>query len=60
MKALVTGITGFVGGFLAEHLLAAGDEVLGCSTGGGWPRGQAERRSPAASVRERVSVWKSA
>lgn len=56
MKALVTGITGFVGGFLAEHLLASGDEVLGCSTAGGWPRGQAERRSPPPTVRERIEV----
>jgi GDP-4-dehydro-6-deoxy-D-mannose reductase len=56
MKAFVTGITGFVGGFLAEHLLAAGDRVLGCSTSGGWPREQARQRSPAASVRERIEV----
>lgn len=28
-RALVTGITGFVGGHLAEHLLGCGDEVLG-------------------------------
>lgn len=56
MRALITGITGFVGGFLAEHLLAAGDEVLGCATAGGWPREHAERRSPAASVRNRIEV----
>ena len=56
MKALITGITGFVGGFLAEHLLASGDQVLGCSSGGGWPHGQAEWRSPAPSVRERIEV----
>src|SRR3990167_6435755 len=29
MKALITGITGFVGSHLAEHLLARGDEVYG-------------------------------
>lgn len=29
MKAVVTGISGFAGGYLAEHLLALGDEVLG-------------------------------
>ena len=34
MKALITGITGFVGSHLAEHLLSCGDEVLGCSRGG--------------------------
>lgn len=31
MRALITGITGFVGQYLAEHLLASGDEVVGCS-----------------------------
>ena len=36
MKALITGITGFAGGFLAEHLLACGDQVLGCSRSGRW------------------------
>ena len=37
MKAFITGITGFAGGFLAEHLLTSGDEVLGCSRRGQWP-----------------------
>ncbi len=37
MLALITGITGFVGGHLAEHLLAAGDVVAGLSTSGQWP-----------------------
>jgi GDP-4-dehydro-6-deoxy-D-mannose reductase len=37
VKAFITGITGFVGGHLAEHLLAAGDEVMGLSTSGRWP-----------------------
>lgn len=37
MKALITGITGFVGSHLAELLLASGDEVLGCSQSGKWP-----------------------
>jgi GDP-4-dehydro-6-deoxy-D-mannose reductase len=35
-RALITGISGFVGGFLAEHLLDAGDMVLGCSPDGRW------------------------
>lgn len=37
MKALITGITGFVGGHLSQHLLAAGDELLGASQNGAWP-----------------------
>lgn len=37
MNALITGITGFAGGFLAEHLLASGDAVLGVSRRAAWP-----------------------
>jgi GDP-4-dehydro-6-deoxy-D-mannose reductase len=37
MRALVTGISGFVGGHLAEHLLASGDWVVGLSASGRWP-----------------------
>lgn len=29
MRALITGITGFVGEYLAEHLVASGDQVMG-------------------------------
>ena len=36
-RALITGATGFVGSFLAEHLLACGDEPLGVSASGRWP-----------------------
>jgi GDP-4-dehydro-6-deoxy-D-mannose reductase len=36
MRAIITGITGFVGSHLAEHLLASGDEVLGLSRAGAW------------------------
>jgi GDP-4-dehydro-6-deoxy-D-mannose reductase len=39
MRTLVTGIAGFVGGHLAEHLLACGDEIVGCSRRGAWPPG---------------------
>jgi GDP-4-dehydro-6-deoxy-D-mannose reductase len=37
MRALVTGISGFVGGHLTEHLLAEGDIVVGLSSSGRWP-----------------------
>ena len=37
MRALVTGISGFVGGHLAEHLVAEGDLVVGVSASGKWP-----------------------
>jgi GDP-4-dehydro-6-deoxy-D-mannose reductase len=41
MKALITGITGFVGSHLAEHLLSEGDEVFGVSRTAQWPPGTA-------------------
>ncbi len=29
MRALVTGVSGFVGGHLCEHLVEQGDQVVG-------------------------------
>ncbi|WP_435018119.1 GDP-mannose 4,6-dehydratase [Tundrisphaera sp. TA3] len=37
MRALVTGISGFVGGHLAEHLVRHEDQVVGLSASGRWP-----------------------
>jgi GDP-4-dehydro-6-deoxy-D-mannose reductase len=37
MRALVTGVSGFVGGHLVEHLLDCGDLVVGLSASGHWP-----------------------
>src|SRR5256885_1893808 len=37
MRALVTGISGFVGGHLVEHLAGEGDQVVGLSASGRWP-----------------------
>lgn len=37
MRALVTGISGFVGGHLTEHLIAQGDLIVGLSASGRWP-----------------------
>jgi len=39
MRAFVTGITGFVGGHLVEHLASSGDQVVGISASGRWPKG---------------------
>lgn len=37
MRAIITGISGFVGGHLAEHLIDSGDLVVGLSESGQWP-----------------------
>src|SRR4051812_8524912 len=42
MRILITGITGFIGGHLVEHLVAAGGHALfGVSRRGQWPSGLA-------------------
>ena len=51
MRALVTGITGMAGSLLAEHLLACGDEVIGCSRRGIWPK------YIPASLRDRAELF---
>ncbi len=47
MRALVTGISGFVGGHLAEHLIGSGDVVVGLSTSGRWPESLAHLAASA-------------
>ncbi len=37
MRAAITGINGFVGGHLVEHLADAGDSIIGLSRSGQWP-----------------------
>jgi GDP-4-dehydro-6-deoxy-D-mannose reductase len=50
VRAFITGIAGFAGSHLAEHLLACGDAVAGCSLDGAWlpdaPPALAERVTP--------------
>jgi len=53
MKAFITGITGFAGTHLAEHLLACGDDVLGCSQGGKWR----ESAPPELAANVRMLRW---
>ena len=52
-RALITGISGFVGSFLAGHLLESGDAVLGCSPDGLW----SPISDPALADRVDVVRW---
>jgi GDP-4-dehydro-6-deoxy-D-mannose reductase len=51
VKALITGMTGFAGSFLAEHLMASGDQVIGSSISGAWRDG-----TPAA-LRDQAALF---
>lgn len=50
-RAFITGITGFAGLHLAEHLLACGDLVAGTSSRGHWRSG-----TPKA-LQQHISLW---
>jgi GDP-4-dehydro-6-deoxy-D-mannose reductase len=50
MRVLVTGVSGFVGVHLAEHLVDSGDLVVGLSASGRWPEGLSGL-APARQVR---------
>lgn len=52
-RALITGISGFVGGFLAEHLLECDDKVMGTSPDGKWE----EQSSPELPGRVELVAW---
>lgn len=52
MRALVTGITGFAGAHLASRLVAEGDQVIGVSQSGVWPRWTPPQTQSA------VRLWK--
>ena len=51
MRALITGITGFAGQYLAEHLVDCGDEVVGSTYLDAWSRDVAE------AVRRKIPVF---
>lgn len=53
MRALITGASGFVGGHLAEHLVAQGDSLLGCSNRGSWPQDIAD----AVRLHSPIFAW---
>src|SRR5512135_2691131 len=53
MRVLVTGVSGFVGVHLAEHLVDSGDLVVGLSASGRWPEGLSGL-APARQVRLEV------
>ena len=53
MKALITGITGMAGSFLAEYLLTCGDEICGTSRRGNWP----PYLSAELGARVRLFAW---
>jgi GDP-4-dehydro-6-deoxy-D-mannose reductase len=50
VRAFITGIAGFAGTFLAEHLLACGDAVQGCSLDGAWGRDAPSRVTREAGL----------
>ncbi len=53
VRALITGITGFAGQYLAEHLVDCGDEVVGSTYLDPWSRDVAEavrRKCPVVRV----------
>lgn len=50
MRAFITGVTGFAGSHLAEHLLKCGDEVLGSSHRGQWTFGVSESVQQAVAL----------
>lgn len=53
MRAVITGVAGFAGSFLAEHLLACGAAVLGTSLDGRWPADS----SPELSRHAEILPW---
>jgi GDP-4-dehydro-6-deoxy-D-mannose reductase len=50
MKAFITGIAGFAGAHLAEHLLDSGDGVCGATLSGAWTNG-----AGSAALADRVT-----
>jgi GDP-4-dehydro-6-deoxy-D-mannose reductase len=57
MKAFITGIAGFAGAHLAEHLLDSGDDVCGASLGGTWTNGAGPDALPAQVTALPIHTW---
>ncbi len=51
MKALITGITGFAGQYLTQHLIHSGDQVIGSTFLDTW------HESVSSELREQVAVF---
>jgi len=52
VRAFITGITGFAGSHLYEHLIDCGDKVLGCSRQGAWRAGFSPENAEDATILE--------
>ena len=50
MKILITGLSGFIGGFIVEEALSRGYENLGGCTQNDFPRTSFRPRNPALST----------
>ena len=56
MRALITGVTGFAGGHLAEYLLSLGDQVVGASVSGKWPAELADMGSKIRTIAHDLGI----
>jgi GDP-4-dehydro-6-deoxy-D-mannose reductase len=57
MRAFITGIAGFAGAHLAEHLLDHGDDVCGASLHGNWTNGAGQAALPTCVTSLPIYAW---